>query len=164
MLRDLSGWLRLLDTDRSHRVVTGDPGSGKSSIIARLCLLADPERRDRIPDLDSLPADTRPPRGVRICPPIHARGKSADQLLAAIATASDTAASTPGKLLNRIDARRAPFIVPMDALDGANEPTVVATMIIRPLLEGTPGPLRLLLATRDHLLGQLELTPARHGD
>ena len=159
VLTDLSTWLGALATDERHRVITGDPGSGKSSVIARLSLLADPDRREQIPDLDLLPSASRPPAGVPIAATIHARGKDSAELLTAIATAVDVTADTVGQLLDKLSGRAQPTLVAIDALDEASDATTVAASIVRPLLDGAgeASPLRLIVGVRDHLLAPLGL-------
>jgi hypothetical protein len=74
VLRQLVGWLSDPDLDHRARVVTGDPGSGKSAVLARLVTLADPAVRQRVPQsvLTAAPPGTLPPIGsVEVA--IHAR-------------------------------------------------------------------------------------------
>ncbi|HET6212495.1 MAG TPA: caspase family protein, partial [Micromonosporaceae bacterium] len=86
-LRELSNWLRDIERDGTARVITGDPGSGKSALLARLTVLARPEHLRKVPRLDQLPAETIPPReSVDVF--IHARGQTGDQVLGALASAA----------------------------------------------------------------------------
>ena len=50
-IRHLAGWL-LNGQDYTTRVLTGDPGSGKSAVLGRLVTLSDPQRRQAILDSD----------------------------------------------------------------------------------------------------------------
>ena len=43
VLRELTAWLGSPSSDRRARVITGEPGSGKSAVLARLIMLADPD-------------------------------------------------------------------------------------------------------------------------
>jgi hypothetical protein len=99
-LRDACGWLR-------HRggpaamVVTGDPGSGKSALLSRLFVLADPKLRNRVPSLHTVPADTLPPIG-SITRFIHARGQPPGDLLAALGEACDVEDADPVSAENSV--------------------------------------------------------------
>jgi hypothetical protein len=76
VLRELVTWLSDPDLDHRVRVVTGDPGSGKSAVLARVVTLAQPEMRQRVPQavLTAAPAGTLPPPGA-IDAAVHARNK-----------------------------------------------------------------------------------------
>ena len=70
-LRTARTWL--LDDGPAALVVTGDPGSGKSALLARLHVLATADLRRRVPAVHTLPDDTVPPDG-SITRFVHARG------------------------------------------------------------------------------------------
>lgn len=152
-LRDLSSWLR--DRDGVVRVVTGDPGSGKSSVLSRLTVLATPEHLRKVPRPDELPPDTLPPRqSIDII--IHARGKTGDQVLHALASAAGVEAERPGDLLAALSDRTHPFVAVIDALDEATDPDHLAGRVLAPLVRGAPhAKLRLALGTRRHLIDRL---------
>jgi WD40 repeat protein len=150
-LRDLVSWLAN-SGDRSARVVTGGPGSGKSAVIARLVVLSDPGWRRTVP-MEDLAADTIPPRG-SIATGIHARGLTSAQVLAAICAAVGVRADTPADLLREM--RGQPLTVAIDAIDEALDPLGLVAGVLRPLVEAGPAEgLRLLLGTRPHLLDSL---------
>ncbi|MEU4253210.1 hypothetical protein AB0F15_38020 [Amycolatopsis sp. NPDC026612] len=154
-LRELSDWLHDVVGDGESRVVTGDPGSGKSALLARLTVLARPEHRQKIPNLDQLPADTIPPRG-SIDVFIHARGLTADQVLAGLCAEAGVEATTPGELLAALGERSRPFVAVIDALDEATDPDQLAARVLATLLRGAPhSQLRLILGTRRHLVDRL---------
>src|SRR5262249_36384770 len=56
-LTALARWLASPSHDRRARVVTGDPGSGKSAVLGRLLHLADPQNGP----IDALPGTAPPP-------------------------------------------------------------------------------------------------------
>jgi hypothetical protein len=150
VLRDLSAWLA--DPDERARVVTGDPGSGKSAVLGRLVVLADPDRRGSVP-LAGVPADTVPPPGA-IDAAVHARGKTSEEVLQALCAAARAHAETPGELVDRLSGQR--MLALVDAVDEAADPAVLVSGLLRPLIEASAGTgLRLLLGVRRHLLGQL---------
>ncbi|URN07633.1 hypothetical protein LUW74_32610 [Actinomadura madurae] len=158
-LRELSRWLAD-GTGAALRVVTGDPGSGKSAVLARLAVLSDPTWREAVP-LDGVPADTVPGPG-SIDVPVHARGRTSEQILAALAAAAQVSASTPGELLLAIQGRRLVAII--DAVDEAVDPDRVVSWLLQPLILGArPAGLRLLIGTRKHLVDRLG-APGDHLD
>lgn len=63
-LTKLATWLKAERHDRKARVITGDPGSGKSAFVGRLLMLADPDH----PARDSTPASALPHRACPLCP------------------------------------------------------------------------------------------------
>ncbi|MFI0405731.1 hypothetical protein [Actinomadura sp. 3N508] len=135
------------------RVVTGGPGSGKSAVLARLAVLSDPGQRSTVP-LDGVPAHTVPAAG-SIDVPVHARGKTAGQILAALAAAAEVNATTPGELLRGVR-QRGGLVAIIDAVDETVDPDHVVTWLLRPLIRGAePGGLRLVLGTRKHLVHRL---------
>ncbi|TDB84291.1 hypothetical protein E1264_25165 [Actinomadura sp. KC216] len=135
------------------RVVTGGPGSGKSAVLARLAVLSDPEWRSTVP-LDGVPPETVPAAG-SIDVAVHARGKTAGQILAALAAAAEAHATTPGELLRAVR-QRGGLVAIVDAVDETVEPDHVVTWLLRPLIRGAePGGLRLVLGTRKHLVHRL---------
>ncbi|GAA1393724.1 hypothetical protein GCM10009662_02630 [Catellatospora coxensis] len=148
-------------------VITGDPGSGKSALLARLDTLADPGRSARVPDVHLLPPDTIPPRE-SISRFIHARGLTPVALLAGLAEAcgvDDIAAiDSPGKLVAQLRSRTAPVTVVIDGVDEAageaGDTTVTGLAMVKqvlaPLVRAAHRtPLRLLIGTRRHLIGPL---------
>src|SRR5262249_30213918 len=79
-LTRLCRWLREPATSAATLAVTGGPGSGKSSLLARLFVLADPALRDRVPGLAGLPEVALPEVG-SLADFVHARGLTAAELL-----------------------------------------------------------------------------------
>ncbi|MEV6964786.1 caspase family protein [Hamadaea sp. NPDC051192] len=164
-LRQATAWLA--GAGPPTMVITGDPGSGKSALLARLDMLADPGRSARIPNIHSLPPDTVPPPG-SITRFVHARGLTPLGLLAALAEAcgvEDVAAvDTPGGLVTHLRDRADPVTVVIDGLDeAAGEPgdphtagLALVDTVLAPLVKAaTRVPLRLLIGTRSHLIGAL---------
>jgi len=153
-LRDLVQWLSDAD-DRTARVVTGGPGSGKSAVIGRLVVLSDPDYRRTVPT-EGLSPDLRPPEA-SIATGVHARGLTSAQVLAALSAQAGVAADTPADLLREMGGRR--LTVAIDAVDEALDPADLVAGLLRPLAEAGPAAgLRLLVGTRPHLVGSIGLT------
>ncbi len=156
-LRDLAAWL----TDRRDArniVVTGDPGSGKSAVIGRLCLLSDRDWRRTVPP-QGLPDDTVPPED-SIDVAILARNRTSDEVLRGLCHAADVEAATPAELLRRLAGK--PMLAAIDAIDEAVDPDRLVSAILNPLIDAGPqAGFRLLLGTRSYLLDRLSAAAHR---
>ena len=87
VLTELSRWIRS-DSDQRTTVVTGSPGIGKSAVLSEIVTLSDPEYRKALgPDWwkRAFPEGT-------IDLAIHAKGKTADEVLGRMAQALDAPA------------------------------------------------------------------------
>jgi hypothetical protein len=147
ILRDLAAWVAGGPADGQVRVVTGRPGSGKSAVLARLVTLSDPLYVDRVPDLDSA-EETRPPAG-SIDVAVWARGKTIDDVVAAVAQATELDVDAPDALVNALLERAQPCTIVVDALDEAVEPAGIAGKLLRPLAADAAGTgVRVLVGTR----------------
>lgn len=160
LMRDLIGVAR---GQRGTCMITGAAGSGKSAVLARLVTLSDPGFRGRHPDfVAAVPEHVRPERG-DVDVAIHARGKTAAEILDRLCTAydvtleaDDTASGLAQQQQAHIDAlmRRIAFLsrdttIVIDALDEANDPRDVLTNVLVPLATGWNEPIvRLILGVR----------------
>lgn len=152
-LSELVAWLSDPDADAWPRIVTGDPGSGKSAVLARIVMLSDAEGRRRATRLDIAagtdpPAGTLPPQGI-VDVAVHARNRTEAQVLQMLADGfAVQAASTPGLIgaLSEMPRRRAAVI---DAVDEASSPAELIERVLRPLIESTSATgVKLLLGIR----------------
>ncbi|HUP61614.1 MAG TPA: caspase family protein [Thermoanaerobaculia bacterium] len=134
-LRALLAFLGSRTADHRMRFVTGGPGSGKSSVLARLVTLSDPVTRKTLSDRGSLKdvaEGTVPPAG-SVDLAIHARGKSIQQIRAMIANEADSESQNLSAILERIEARKKPLRVVIDALDESPDAVAVARELLSPL-------------------------------
>ncbi|GLH99928.1 caspase family protein [Phytohabitans aurantiacus] len=146
----------LVEGNGSSLVVTGGPGSGKSSLLARLFVLSDPVYRKRIPGSDEMSAQAIPPDG-SIRRFIHARSKTAEEVLAGLAEAVQATANSIVELLTIMKRRSGPpTTVIVDAVDEGSDPATLVHEILAPIARNGPQcGLRLLVGTRAHLLPEL---------
>ncbi|MFK0127094.1 caspase family protein, partial [Streptomyces nigra] len=172
-LADLATWLNAsttgdtrTDLDSSPplssddcRVVTGDPGSGKTAVLGLIAALTHPERRATVPvhalglNAAHLPDETS------VDVTIYAQKLSNAQVLDGLAAAAGVRVNTVGALLEALPdlGSGRPFTALIDALDEADTPDTLCTRILRPLIEHSRGRIRLLLGTRPYLLDRLGL-------
>ncbi|MFE9780762.1 caspase family protein [Streptomyces sp. NPDC005775] len=151
-LATLAGWLRGPAHDARARVVTGDPGSGKSAVLGRLLALARPDRPEA-------PAHLLPPLG-SVTVSVHAHGATLESLTARLAVALDIEADSPAQLLAGLTEYGGPLrTVLIDALEEAGtgvagrEPHRIARELLRPL--SALRNLRLLIGTRRTMIPEL---------
>ncbi|MFF9843906.1 caspase family protein [Streptomyces sp. NPDC013740] len=136
-LAALTGWLSADRHDRRARVVTGDPGSGKSALLGRLLRLEED----------------------RAIVPLHARRAALEDLSAALAAALRLPGTERDDVLEALGRRTAPVTIVVDALDEAgpaghaDEGLRIARELLRPL-SSLPA-VRLVVGTRRPLLTAL---------
>ncbi|QFZ19878.1 P-loop NTPase family protein [Saccharothrix syringae] len=132
VLEELAGHLAA-EPDGRVRVVTGAPGSGKSAVLARTAVLACRATRHLVPP-GELTAAPPPVGGLTVA--VHARGRTAADVVRAIAAATDVDAGDPAHLLQALTG---PVAVLLDALDeaAAGAAEEIATLLAR--LAALPG-------------------------
>jgi WD40 repeat protein len=145
-LRELVAWSESLGSDTRLRVVTADPGSGKSALLGRLVLLSKPGTRLRL-HVSGVPSYTIPQTG-SVTAALLALGKTVAELEGELA---EQLGLQPGQdLIQGIMARRKPALIVIDALEEATDPKRVIEDLIAPLQQGADtgvGP-RLIVAAR----------------
>jgi WD40 repeat protein len=152
VLTELAGWLAdTTNADARPRVVTGGPGSGKSAVLGRLLLLADPGCRGRAGmGTVGAPAETVPPSGV-ISGAVHARGRTVDEVAAGMAQALQIQESGTGGLIAALRERwqPRPVVVLVDAVDEAADPHQLIVELLEPVASAAGRTkIRLLAGTR----------------
>ena len=166
VLTELTGWLAADPVEQAGRpglrVVTGGPGSGKSAVLARLVITADPALHQPFPT-DDLPGAAAGSIDVAL----HVRAARTDLLLGELGEALDLDVGQPGqpvekrvdRLLEELAARHRPVTVVVDALDEAAAPAELADQLLRPLLDTARSGIRLLIGGRAEALPILRLRP-----
>lgn len=162
LLRELVSWLTVApDASRRSRVLTGSPGSGKTSVIARLVTLSDAQYRSTVSARFNVNLDTDEPMGT--IPPessidiaIYAGGRSMSELVDTIAAAAGVEADEPNLLIDSLIKRRQPLTIAIDPLSEVEEPQTIARKLLRPLADyGSNVGIRLLVGTTPELLRAL---------
>jgi hypothetical protein len=100
---ELTGWLAPPGAEGQVRVVTGDPGSGKSGGLAHLVTLSDPHQRRRVAGLD--PNGPAVPADGLIDVAVAARRKNTGQIVAELARAAEVEADSAELLIEQLAAR-----------------------------------------------------------
>ncbi|MER7187312.1 caspase family protein, partial [Streptomyces hyaluromycini] len=166
---DLTTWLDPRRTEERLCVVTGDPGSGKSSLLGMAAVLTDPQRAAAVPRQELPPVLPRPGDiDVRV----NAGHLSTRQLLDALSAAAGCAADSLGALAAHLQTRTSPLVVLIDSLDEALAPHEAVDELVAPLTDPDRRlPVRLLVGARPHIAARLpadapriDLDSERHGD
>ncbi|MFE1444144.1 caspase family protein, partial [Streptomyces sp. NPDC058739] len=139
------------DHDRKARVVTGNPGSGKSALLGRLLTLTGPDT-PTASSAQSASGTELLPESLSVIA-LHARRVTLDDLVADLASALGLPAPAgPDDVLTALADRTEPVAVVVDSLDeaGTAGDTREANRIARELLQplATLPPVRLVVGTR----------------
>jgi hypothetical protein len=151
ILRELVRWLKTPAFDAVPQVITGDPGVGKSAVLARLVTTADPAYR-RQALLEDVDRETLPPEGC-IDIAIHAKGKTLGEIVGAIGRAANVATEDADELVSALAGRTEPITIVIDALDEAIEPEIIAEKVLRPI--ASLPTTRLLIGARKQSISSL---------
>jgi hypothetical protein len=161
----IAQWLAGAADDRVL-VLTGAPGSGKSTILARFVVLTVPDLRRQLvaQGVEVLGAEA-PPEGFTFTAAISASRMSTAELFARVAQALGL--STRAELHNLSNSPahlrdRAVATILVDALDEADNPHDAVIEVLRPLVQAArAGSVRLIVATREHPVGHDPADPGR---
>lgn len=168
VLTEMVSWLTAAEGDGTGRIVTGNPGCGKSAVLGRIVALSDPDYRARTDLSGADPATVVPKNTVAVA--VHARHKALEEVVAKIAAGLSIEADGPASLLQQLSRRgrsEPSIVIVVDALDeagsgtaadagGRGEPRRIARELLRPMSE-IPT-VRLLVGTRRELLASLGTT------
>ncbi|NKX56836.1 hypothetical protein, partial [Arthrobacter mobilis] len=153
-VEDIATWMRSPD-DHGLGVVTGSPGTGKSTLLALPVLLSDPDRA--APLLADSSPDSLPGRAAGLLAGLpvtglYARGMDPYQATKTIAAHLGRQAKSPADLIDSIDKRpeTTARILVVDAIDESVDPKPLMDTLLLPLA-GRPG-VKVLIGTRRHLL------------
>jgi hypothetical protein len=116
-------------------VVTGQPGSGKSALLARIAILADPAWSSQAVKADKdrgVDVELPPPSCIDVA--IHARGKDERELLLEFAFSLspqlDSSSSQPNQIVDQVlKERKERTLLLVDALDEALRPIACAQLL-----------------------------------
>ncbi|MFD5944815.1 caspase family protein [Streptomyces collinus] len=153
-LSSLAGWLGA-PHDRKARVVTGDPGSGKSALLGRFLELTDAEHAARTTHPG---AGWLPPPGMNVIR-LWARRVTGTDLLRDLGAALALPDAERDELLKALGERTDPVTIVIDSLDEAgtagdqSEGRRIARELLQPL-SAMPA-VRLLVGTRRNLIPAL---------
>lgn len=156
-LRELVSWLDDLPGSAvpTVTVVTGDPGSGKSAVLARLVVPTDRQYRAQIPAhvLEDAEPGTIATVG-RIAAAIHAAGKTTSHVATQIgAFLGVQEVNDNNDLIDGLHERVGPAVVVLDALDEAVHPRELVRELLVPLIrDGSRTGVRMIIGTRRELL------------
>ena len=151
VLTEVVAWLTSPPTDAPELLaITGSPGSGKSAVIQRLALMANPATRELTVDqLSPLP---EVPTFDLV---VNARSLTRTELASTIRQAASVPAhgydlASDRDVMHVLLQRDRAFILVVDAVDEAVQPEEIARLLID-LATGAPSQIRILIATRRHL-------------
>ncbi|MFJ4567065.1 caspase family protein [Streptomyces caelestis] len=153
-LSSLADWLKG-PHDRKARVITGDPGSGKSALLGRFLELTDPEHAARTTAPD---AGWLPPLGMNVIR-LWARRVTGADLVRDLSAAISLPDAERDELLKALGERTDPVTIVIDSLDEAgtagdqSEGRRIARDVLQPL-SAMPS-VRLIIGTRRDLIPAL---------
>ena len=148
VLREIVAWLGDRSPASALWAIVGDPGSGKSAVLGRLVVAAEPRRR-AVLDTRAAPAGTLPEKGA-IDLFVDARDQSVGAIARAVGDRAGVRADTPEQDIDAlVSERRKPLVVVLDSLDEAGEAAAsIARWLAQLADRGRAVGIRVLVATR----------------
>lgn len=152
ILTDLSAWFAGSPTQPGLlRVVTGSAGSGKSALLGVLACAADRRLAQAAPEVAARLTGARKPPLINRIAVLHARNRTAAELLHSIATQLKLSLPRDGTLnvqrltgqLRRLKDRP---VIALDALDESSRPDIVLAELLLPLINARVA--QVLIGTR----------------
>ena len=130
-IHELVNWLRSPVSDHRIRTVVGDPGSGKSALLAHLVTSAYAKQ----PQLLNRPRNSSHlvPTPGDVDVPLHARKRTLAELASKFGSLAG--GHTPASVITTVAKRSKPLRIIVDALDEAAEPEEICQQLLRPLAE-----------------------------
>jgi hypothetical protein len=119
LLREIVAWLGDSLPESALCAIVGGPGSGKSAVLGRLVVGADPRRRAELL-ATSASADTLPSPGA-IDLFVDARDQSVEGVAALVGGTAGVRGPPDQVIDELVSGRRRPFVLAVDALDEAGE-------------------------------------------
>lgn len=154
VLAELAAWMTDPTPSLSVLTIVGAPWSGKTSVLARLAVLADPAIRRLVPVDPEVPQPAIPPLSLSTTGRKTAR-ELFGELIQAAGAGDRSIDSVPTDaladvLLGVLAQRREPFIVTIDGLDESPTSGSLVQMLEEVSTSGTPvtAPARILVSTR----------------
>jgi WD40 repeat protein len=134
VMEHLAAWLAAAE-GRKPRIVTGDPGSGKSAVLARFLM--------EVREHGARPA---------VVAAVHAHGRTLAEVVAIVARQYGVVADSSEELVTLLGRGPGRSLLVVDAVDESDEAEVLLTRLLRPLARQAQGSeLRLLIGARRHL-------------
>ncbi|MEV4080422.1 glycosyltransferase [Nonomuraea fuscirosea] len=147
----IAGWFTE-DETRRVCVVTGDPGSGKSAVLAWFALGGDPLVGEELYDGDRYAP--HPGQVIRVS--VHAKGLDLAKVWSAISQQLGVHCAKAEDLERVVAASPGPLGIVIDALEEADDPRDLIIKLVQPIIrKPSLSSVRLLLGTRRHLAKRL---------
>ncbi|WP_155948444.1 WD40 repeat domain-containing protein [Mycobacterium sp. URHB0044] len=155
-VEEISKWIAGKEQQGLLAIVTGSPGTGKSTVLALPVLLSKPQSRQNL--LETCSADS-PARTAEVyistktrIISVHARGLNADQVAAQIASGLRIKAFTVGELLDHFHNHPTRWyaVIIVDAVDEAADPLQLRDELLLPMTRHYG--LRLVLGARPNVV------------